>query len=188
MKKLLCIFGGPGAGKDTVIEALGKELPIVRIPRMVTKPNTRNEEDGVVYRFVSEDEFTAVESDMIYVQHHGGYRYGIERDYLLRRWAEISDEGQQPLLMSNIEEALAVHGALPDVLLVFITAPSVEEAERRVRQRPDDPRETEKKVAGILRNHERFEALSPEAKGLIHVVINDEVPNAVRAIRELITT
>ncbi len=184
--RLLCIFGAPGAGKDTVIAELGKHLSLVRIPRRTTKPNTRQEADGISFRFSTDAEFDRVESDMIYVQRHAGYRYGIERRFLHDRLAAAA--GRQPLLMSNIEEALAIHAQDPTVLLAYLTAPTPEEAERRIRERPDDPLEIEKKVAGVQRNLARFSALSDVEKSKIHVVVNDTVDHAVSQILQLLSS
>lgn len=188
-KKLLYLFGGPGAGKDTVIDELGKLIQLARIPRLTTKPNTRNEQEGVIYRFVSEEEFDAREGRLFFVQRHAGYRYGIERDYLSERWKAISAEGKQPIMMGKIDEGLAVRAMDPEnVILVYLAAPSAEEAERRVLGRLDDPAERQKKIEDIRVGRKHAEAiLSSKADGYkIKVVINDELPNTVQQVAALL--
>ncbi len=59
----LTLLAGPsGVGKDAVLEALRKRQPRLHVPLTVTtRPRRPGEQDGREYRFVSGEEFLAME-------------------------------------------------------------------------------------------------------------------------------
>lgn len=57
-KKLICIIGRTGSGKDTVAKWLQKEKKLKPVVSYTTRPKRENETDGVEHYFISEDEFT----------------------------------------------------------------------------------------------------------------------------------
>ena len=98
---------------------------------VTTRDPRPGEEDGVSYFFRTEEEFDRmVEEDAFleyarYVKHS----YGTPKAYV----EEQLDAGKDVLLEIEIQGALQVKEKRPDTLLVFITPPTAEELERRLR-------------------------------------------------------
>lgn len=110
---------------------------------VTTRDPRPGEEDGVSYFFRTEEEFDRmVEEDAFleyarYVKHS----YGTPKAYV----EEQLDAGKDVLLEIEIQGALQVKEKRPDTLLVFITPPTAEELERRLRGRGT---ETEEVIKG----------------------------------------
>ena len=134
--------------------------------------------DGVSYFFRTEEEFDRmVEEDAFleyarYVKHS----YGTPKAYV----EEQLDAGKDVLLEIEIQGALQVKEKRPDTLLVFITPPTAEELERRLRGRGT---ETEEVIKG------RMERAKEEAQGMDqydYVLINDDLETCVKQMHETI--
>ena len=131
---LTVVSGFSGAGKGTLMKRLMEEYDNYALSISVTTRDPRpGEEDGVSYFFRTEEEFDRmVEEDAFleyarYVKHS----YGTPKAYV----EEQLDAGKDVLLEIEIQGALQVKEKRPDTLLVFITPPTAEELERRLRGR-----------------------------------------------------
>lgn len=60
MKKLFCIVGTTGAGKDSLIKSLCQRLNLYSVVSYTTRPMRSNETNGVEHYFVSEDEMARI--------------------------------------------------------------------------------------------------------------------------------
>lgn len=145
---------------------------------VTTRAPRPGEEDGVSYFFRTEEEFDRmVEEDAFleyarYVKHS----YGTPKAYV----EEQLDAGKDVLLEIEIQGALQVKEKRPDTLLVFITPPTAEELERRLRGRGT---ETEEVIKG------RMERAKEEAQGMDqydYVLINDDLETCVKQMHETI--
>ena len=145
---------------------------------VTTRDPRPGEEDGVSYFFRTEEEFDRmVEEDAFleyarYVKHS----YGTPKAYV----EEQLDAGKDVLLEIEIQGALQVKEKRPDTLLVFITPPTAEELERRLRGRGT---ETEEVIKG------RMERAKEEAQGMDqydYVLINDDLETCVKQMHETI--
>lgn len=56
MKALIVVLGKSSAGKDTLVNKLCKEFNIPKIISTTTRPKRKNEQDGVDYRFITQQE------------------------------------------------------------------------------------------------------------------------------------
>lgn len=120
-------------------------------------------------RMVEEDAFLEYAR---YVKHS----YGTPKAYV----EEQLDAGKDVLLEIEIQGALQVKEKRPDTLLVFITPPTAEELERRLRGRGT---ETEEVIKG------RMERAKEEAQGMDqydYVLINDDLETCVKQMHETI--
>ena len=130
---------------------------------VTTRAPRPGEEDGVSYFFRTEEEFDRmVEEDAFleyarYVKHS----YGTPKAYV----EEQLDAGKDVLLEIEIQGALQVKEKRPDTLLVFITPPTAEELERRLRGRGT---ETEEVIKG------RMERAKEEAQGMGQYDMSDQ--------------
>ena len=129
------ITGPSGAGKGTLIKALVERHPQLEVAVSATTRERRpGEEDGRDYWFLSEVEFArrVARGDFLeHVTYVSGNRYGTLRSELER----IVESDHVAVLELEIEGALAVRDELPDSVTIFVTVPSFDELERRLRER-----------------------------------------------------
>jgi guanylate kinase len=176
---LFIVSGPSGAGKGTLVKQLLGRVPDVWVSVSVTtRPPRPGEEEGREYFFLTNEEFDGLlERDGVleWAQVHGN-RYGTPKAEVEERVAQ----GKQVILEIDPQGAMQVKELQPDSVLVFVTAPSMEELRRRLEARGS---ETEEQVKLRLTNAER-ELLFAEEYG--HVVINDDVARAADELAAII--
>ena len=169
------MLSGPGGvGKGAIAAALVAVDPRLWLSRSWTTRARRPGEPEVAYVFVDEAEFRAKVAE-------GGF---VE-------WAEIAGNlygtpqpdppaGCDVLLEIDVQGAAQVRENRPEVVCIFVEAPSTAEQESRLRGRGDPESHIAKRLA--LADLERILAYELNA---IHVV-NDSLDEAVAAIGALI--
>jgi guanylate kinase len=182
------VVSGPSAvGKDTVLDALlNSPSPSPSLQKCVTattrpprpKEGGGMEEDGVDYHFVSPARFNqmvAHDALLEYAEYADNY-YGTPRDWV----AERRSQGIDVILKIEVQGGMIVKQKAQDAVLIFLQPPSLAELERRLRHRRTD---SDDQIAKRLLHARK------EMDYLTHydyVVTNDEVPDAVEAIRSVI--
>jgi guanylate kinase len=128
------VTGPSGAGKGTLIRGLLERLPLLEVAiSATTRPMRAGEEDGREYRFLGDDEFTALVEDgefLEWVEYVSHKRYGTLRAEIER----IADHGRVCVLELELDGALRVQEDVPGACTIFIAA-DVDELERRLRER-----------------------------------------------------
>ena len=178
--RILVISGPSGSGKSSIIRKLVDRVDIGFSVSATTREARPSEVDGVDYFFVSREEFR----DMI------------ERDDFLE-WAVYNDDyygtpagpvadanaaGRDVLLDIELQGARQVKDHRPDAVMIFIAAPSLQEMERRLRQRGDTSEEDIAARIGIA------EAQLEEAEFLFDfTVVNEDLDVAVDEVVRLVT-
>lgn len=146
---LLIVLSGPsGAGKDAVLVELAKIYPsVTRCVTVTTRPPRVDEIDGVDYTFVSEADFrrTAEAGGFLEYAEVHGCQYGTPRVWVEER----SVAGEDVVLKIDVQGGLNVKNAKPEAVMIFIVPPSMEELERRLRNRKTD---SEEQIERRLRN------------------------------------
>lgn len=129
------------------------------------------EREGVEYYFLDEEEF-ARKADaggfLEWAEVHGKL-YGTPRQQVVEKMRE----GRDVLLEIDVQGAEQVRERMPDAVSVFVKPPSLEELERRLRERGT---ESEEELRERLKNA-RLE--SREAGKFDYVIVNDELSRAV---------
>ena len=137
----LYIVSAPsGAGKSSLVKALLEGDPHLRLSvSYTTRPPRPGEEDGVHYHFVTREVFLEMlgqgaflESAEVYGNHYGTSQPWIE--------AEMG-RGHDVLLEIDWQGAAQVRRIFPDAIGIYILPPSLEELERRLRDRGQDSAE-----------------------------------------------
>ena len=135
MKGRLFVITAPsGAGKSSLIQAILKEDPSLRLSISYTTRAPRpGEQHGREYHFVDEREFLAMRGrgEFLESAEVHGYRYGTAK----RAIDEALSRGHDLLLEIDWQGARQVRELHPDCVGIFILPPSVEELERRLRAR-----------------------------------------------------
>ena len=137
---LFVISGPSGAGKGTLVARLLREVPDCWLSvSATTRAPREGEVDGVNYYFVTVERFMElVEADeMLEWAQYSGNLYGTPKRSVL----EHAEQGYQVLLEIEVQGAAQIRKAIPESVLVFIEPPSLEELERRLRNRGTDSEE-----------------------------------------------
>jgi guanylate kinase len=135
--KLFVITAPSGAGKTSLIEALMREDPSLKLSISYTTRAPRpGEKNGVDYHFVDDTTFLAMRSrgEFLESAEVHGYRYGTSKRVI----ADALARGDDLILEIDWQGARQVRGIYPDCVGIFILPPSVEELERRMRSRAQD--------------------------------------------------
>jgi guanylate kinase len=135
--KLFVITAPSGAGKTSLINALLKDDPRLRLSISYTTRAPRpGEANGREYHFVDDATFLAMRErgEFLESAEVHGYRYGTSRKVIERTLAK----GEDLLLEIDWQGARQVRALYPECVGVFIHPPSVEELERRMRARGQD--------------------------------------------------
>ena len=138
MSGLLFVITAPsGAGKSSLIDALLKDDPRLRLSVSYTTRTPRpGELNGREYHFVDDKTFIAMleRGEFLESAEVHGFRYGTSQAVI----REALARGQDLVLEIDWQGAQQVRRLLPACIGVFILPPSVEELERRMRARGQD--------------------------------------------------
>jgi guanylate kinase len=178
---VIVITGTSGAGKGTLELELLRRLPELELAVSATTRERRpSEREGREYHFVSEDEFERLVQDgafLEHVRHSWGPRHGTLRSEIDR----IRAAGRVPLLDLETEGALVVRDEVPGSVTVFVKAPTLDELERRLRERATESGgEIEERLAVARRQLELADEFD-------HVVVNDDLDRAVDELEEIVS-
>jgi len=177
---MLVVISGPSAvGKDTVTRRLLTLDPGLRYSVSATTRLARpGEAGGANYTFVTREEFQHMVDRGVFLEHaeYAGNLYGTLRD----RVEQGRNDGHDVVLKIDVQGAEQVRKEMPDSVFIFLAPPSMQELERRQRLR-DSETVQEKAERMAIAEHEMAYASHYE-----HVVVNDDVERAVKAIRGII--
>lgn len=132
----LVVLAGPaGVGKGTVVQKILATEPDFMLSVSATTRDPRpGEIDGVHYHFITKPEFEELISQnqlLEYAVVHGSNYYGTLLNELTK--AEAADKNL--LLEIDLQGARQVKQRIPDALTIFISPPSWQELESRLRNR-----------------------------------------------------
>jgi len=131
------VLAGPsGVGKSSVVNALRSRLPELFFSVSATTRDPRpGEVDGVHYRFVGPagfEELIARGELLEWAEIHGG----LQRSGTPREPVEQALAAGKPVLVEvDLAGARTIKAVLPEAVTVFLAPPSLEELERRLRER-----------------------------------------------------
>jgi len=133
--KLIVIVAPSGTGKSTMIKRLKQDLPsIVESVSYTTRPIRPGEVDGKSYFFITREEFLAMREAnefLEWAEVHGNF-YGTSKKFV----ENALQEGKHLLFdldVQGTDSMKAYFGEQANV--IFISPPSVEELEKRLRHR-----------------------------------------------------
>ena len=180
MTGLLFVITAPsGAGKSSLIDALLKEDPRLRLSVSYTTRAPRpSEANGREYHFVDDKTFMAMleRGEFLESAEVHGYRYGTSQAVI----REALARGQDMVLEIDWQGAQQVRKLHPDCVGVFILPPSVAELERRMRARGQDA------DAVIKRRLASAEDEISHAPEFDYVIINKDFDEARRDLQAIV--
>ena len=175
------LSGPSGAGKGTLRENALKDIPnLVYSISCTTRRPRPGELDGREYRFITHEQFTAwvEQGKFLEYAHVHDDMYGTLKADVIREL----EAGNNVLLEIDVQGALQVREKMPGAVLVFVDVPSIEELERRLRDRHT---ETEAALQVRLANAVCERELKREYD---YIVVNDELDAACHELRRIITS
>ena len=176
---LFVITAPSGAGKSSLIDALLKEDPRLRLSVSYTTRAPRpGEANGREYHFVDDMTFMAMleRGEFLESAEVHGYRYGTSQAVI----REALTRGQDLVLEIDWQGAQQVRKLHPECIGVFILPPSVTELERRMRARGQDA------DAVIKRRLASAEDEMSHAPEFDYVIINKDFDEARRDLQAII--
>ena len=138
---LLIVVSGPsGVGKDAMLYRVRELRPEVFFAITATTRAMRpGEEHGVHHLFLTREEFLQLLERGELLEHAEVYGnlYGVPK-------APVRDalaEGRDAIVRTDVQGAASIRSLAPEALLIFIAPPSLEELERRLRDRKTESAE-----------------------------------------------
>jgi len=179
--RLIVISGPSGAGKTTLLRQLFERCPSLSASiSATTRPPRQGERNGVDYHFLSPEEFQRrrAAGDFLECFEVFGrdYWYGT----LASEVAPSLEAGKSIVLEIDVQGAMAVLERYPQAITIFVRPSSMEELERRLRERGTESQEwQERRLAAARRELEC-------AQRYQYQVVNDDVNRAVQEICDIL--
>jgi guanylate kinase len=169
----LFVFAAPsGAGKTTLVHAVVTKHPELRFSiSYTTRKPRRNEANGVDYLFVDEEKFMQLrdQGELLEYAEVFDHYYATSRSQVEKHLAD----NRNVILEIDWQGARQVRESMPQCVTIFILPPSVEELERRLRdRRTDSPEVIERRLRDALSDMSHWDEFD-------YVIINDDLDRAV---------
>ena len=176
--RLFVISGASGVGKSTVLSRVMKSHGNIRFSVSATTRRPREgEQEGVSYYFVTKERFEEMiaANEFVEYDNHMKNYYGTPR-------AQLEEKLEQGDVLLDIEPngAFQVRSQCPEAVLIFIAPPSLEELERRLRNRGD----TDEDQIRVRLDRVKWEV--QQSQQYDYVVINDQVETCADEILKII--
>lgn len=177
--KLVVYTGCSGVGKGTIMKELLKRDDNIRLSvSCTTRPPREEDKEGVTYYFVSKDRFKELIKEdgfLEYAEFCDNY-YGTPEKPV----DDLLEKGCDVFLEIEVDGGMQVMKKRPDCVSIFITPPSVEELERRLRGRGSEDEETINKRMARAEEEMEFE------KYYKYSVLNDDIDRAAEEILSIL--
>lgn len=179
---LLIVLSGPsGVGKDAVLQRM-RELgkPFHYTVTATTRPIRSGEIDGVDYVFVDREQFQSMIVDkqlLEYAEVYGNW-YGVPSEPV----KDALGKGKDVILKIDVQGAENIRKKTTEAVYVFLAPPSLQELERRLRERMTDSEEA------LTRRLKTASGEMQDARKFDHVVVNrnERIDDAVADIMGIV--
>jgi guanylate kinase len=176
---LFVIVAPSGAGKTSLVKALLKEEPNIRLSVSYTTRTPRpGEVHGCEYHFVNRAEFETLLAKDEFLEHAEVYGnlYGTSKSWINAARAA----GEDVLLEIDWQGAAQVHDIYPDMVSVFIMPPSIEALEQRLTARDKDAADVvARRIAGARLEMRHISETD-------YVIVNDNFASALADLRVVV--
>lgn len=165
---ILMVLSGPsGCGKGTLTKMLSGDDRVGVTISATTRCKRAGEEDGRDYYYMSKDEFTKrlEKGEFLEYNKYCGNLYGTLKEEVYR----ILNKGKDVVMEIDVCGAKQVSSKI-ECVKVFLLPPSLEELERRLRNRGTEPEQE------IQKRLKQAKDELQDAKEYDYIVIND-IPN-----------
>lgn len=179
MRHILMAISGPaGVGKGTIVKTIiAKRDDVVESVSCTTRKPRAGEIDGKHYFFISKEEFLRriEEKDFLEYDEHFGNYYGTPRSFV-----EETLKTKSVILEIDVVGSLNVKKEFPELVLVMIAPPSVEELKRRLIGRGSEDEESLKtRLARLdyeLAQRDKYD----------YYIVNDDLDTAIAEVEAIL--
>lgn len=135
--RVVVISGPSGAGKTTLLKRVFETCPLPLVPSVsaTTRAPRPREVDGVDYHFLSRDEFAQRRGQGDFLECFEVYGRGDWYGTLKSEVTPSLAAGKWVVLEIDVQGTFAVLEHFPDAITIFVEPKSLEELERRLRER-----------------------------------------------------
>ncbi|CAN4109121.1 unnamed protein product [Withania somnifera] len=179
----IVISGPSGVGKGTLISKLMKEFPSMfgfSVSHTTRSPREK-EQNGIHYHFTDHNVMEREIKDGRFLEFasvHGNL-YGTSVEAV----EVVADTGKICILDIDVQGARSVRASALEAIFIFISPPSFEELEKRLRARAT---ETEEQIQKRLRNA-RAELEQGKSSGLFdHILVNDDLETCYEKLKVIL--
>lgn len=177
--RLFVIAAPSGAGKTTIVRKLLARNPDLHFSiSYTTRKKRRTEVDGSDYLFVDVAEFTRLRESgelLEYAEVFDNW-YATSRRQVEQHLAE----GRSVILEIDWQGARQVRESMPECVTIFVLPPSLQELERRLRdRRTDDAEVIERRLADARGDMSHWDEFH-------YIIINDDLEKAVEDLNDVI--
>lgn len=179
--KPLVICGPSGVGKSTLIKRLTDEFPgLFGFSVSHTSRQPRNgEKDGVNYHYVTKENFLSLKEKGAFIEtaEFSGNMYGTSKMAI----QSIQEKGQICILDIEMQGVIQIK-KIPelDPNYVFVQPPSIEELERRLKERKTETEESLKKRLDTARRELEYGA---NKDNFDIIIVNEDLDKASAELR-----
>ena len=179
--KLIVLSGPSGSGKSTVIDRLLEQSPIpLEVCTSVTTRPPRGDDTHqkkYIHLDLAEFERARQSGSLLEWAEVSGHWYGTLREPV----EKALQVGRSVLLEIDVQGGMAVKKLFPDCVMIFLKARSLDEYERRIRQRgTNSEEEIERRLTAARRELEK-------ASEYHYQVVNEDLDRAVIEVQEILT-
>ena len=180
--KVVIISGPSGAGKSTLVRRLLQTcpLPLELSISATTRPPRPDELNGIDYHFLSADEFDEKRLAGEFLEYKEVFGQGYWYGTLLAKIDDGLRLGKWVILEIDVAGAMSVIDRVPDAITIFIHPGSMEELERRLRNRQTDNEEA------IVRRLEVATQEMANRHKYKYQVVNKDVDAAADEVSEIL--
>lgn len=177
---LTVLSGFSGSGKGTVMKRLLEKYPhqyALSISCTSRQPRP-GEQEGREYFFKSTEEFEQMIADGRFLEYarYVSHYYGTPADYVQSQL----NAGKDVILEIELQGALQIRDKRHDALMIFLTPPTAEELERRLRGRGTEDE-------AVVRARLRRAVEEAQSMGQYdYIIINDDLEACVDEVHHLI--
>ncbi|HOW74009.1 MAG TPA: guanylate kinase [Phycisphaerae bacterium] len=179
---LVCVSGPSGVGKTTVCKRLAQRLDALLSVSITTRPRRSHEVDGRDYWFISRKEFERRLEQGAVIEHaqvYGGHYYGTPAEPVIEALAA----GRVVILEIEINGTIQVKRRFPDMVGVYLTAPTTEEQRSRLVGRAAD---SPAAVAERLSKAEQEMGQARACRAYQYFVVNQDVEKTVLELERIV--
>lgn len=177
---LIIISGTTCAGKGTVIKKLlERNKNMVLSLSYTSRPIRKGEVDGIDYKFISHEEFERKIENGDFLE-YARVRYGEYFGTPKENIDNLLESGKDVILEIDVQGAKQIKEKLPETILIFIMAPSMEEVKRRIKARGA---ETAEQIV------DRFQTAYKEINEVNkynYVVVNDHLEETIQKVEAIL--
>ena len=177
---MLVLSSPSGAGKSTISRALlERNTDLTMSISATTRPMRPGEENGVHYHFIDQKEFDGMVAANEFLEHAKVFEksYGTPRQPVMH----ALNAGRDVLFDVDWQGTQQIRAnALEDLVSIFILPPSVEELERRLRTRAQDPEDV------VQQRMEKATSEMSHWAEYEYIIVNDRIEDSVTQVNAIL--